>query len=191
MFPVSVASSRRTPDQKLEAIGVSRQRCSSGITDRDALRGGARHSTRAFFGVDLTSAGQRTSTARRTRAPIEAGAGRSSSSTRSGSPRRRRRGSRRDDGRGSRARTCRSTSTATTTSASPPRARRGRPAGRGYVQGTINGMGERAGNANLGEVALALRRVLRSRRICGSTRSGPSPSRCASCPATGSSVGSR
>jgi isopropylmalate/homocitrate/citramalate synthase len=30
-------------------------------------------------------------------------------------------------------------------------------AGASYVQGTINGMGERAGNANLGEVALALR----------------------------------
>jgi len=30
-------------------------------------------------------------------------------------------------------------------------------AGAAYVQGTINGMGERAGNANLGEVALALR----------------------------------
>jgi isopropylmalate/homocitrate/citramalate synthase len=30
-------------------------------------------------------------------------------------------------------------------------------AGAGYVQGTINGMGERAGNANLGEVALTLR----------------------------------
>ena len=30
-------------------------------------------------------------------------------------------------------------------------------AGAKYVQGTINGMGERAGNANLGEVALALR----------------------------------
>ena len=26
-----------------------------------------------------------------------------------------------------------------------------------YIHGTINGMGERAGNANLGEVALALR----------------------------------
>jgi isopropylmalate/homocitrate/citramalate synthase len=30
-------------------------------------------------------------------------------------------------------------------------------AGASYIQGTINGMGERAGNANLGEVALALR----------------------------------
>jgi len=30
-------------------------------------------------------------------------------------------------------------------------------AGAAYVQGTINGMGERAGNANLGEVALALK----------------------------------
>jgi isopropylmalate/homocitrate/citramalate synthase len=30
-------------------------------------------------------------------------------------------------------------------------------AGAAYIQGTINGMGERAGNANLGEVALALR----------------------------------
>jgi isopropylmalate/homocitrate/citramalate synthase len=30
-------------------------------------------------------------------------------------------------------------------------------AGASYVQGTINGMGERAGNANLGEVALALK----------------------------------
>jgi isopropylmalate/homocitrate/citramalate synthase len=30
-------------------------------------------------------------------------------------------------------------------------------AGAAYVQGTINGMGERAGNANLGEVALSLR----------------------------------
>jgi len=30
-------------------------------------------------------------------------------------------------------------------------------AGAAYVQGTINGMGERAGNANLGEVALTLR----------------------------------
>ena len=30
-------------------------------------------------------------------------------------------------------------------------------AGARYVQGTINGMGERAGNANLGEVALTLR----------------------------------
>jgi isopropylmalate/homocitrate/citramalate synthase len=30
-------------------------------------------------------------------------------------------------------------------------------AGAGWVQGTINGMGERAGNANLGEVALTLR----------------------------------
>ncbi len=30
-------------------------------------------------------------------------------------------------------------------------------AGAAYVQGTINGMGERAGNANLGELALALR----------------------------------
>jgi isopropylmalate/homocitrate/citramalate synthase len=30
-------------------------------------------------------------------------------------------------------------------------------AGASYVQGTINGMGERAGNANLGEVALTLR----------------------------------
>jgi len=30
-------------------------------------------------------------------------------------------------------------------------------AGAAWVQGTINGMGERAGNANLGEVALALR----------------------------------
>jgi isopropylmalate/homocitrate/citramalate synthase len=30
-------------------------------------------------------------------------------------------------------------------------------AGAGWVHGTINGMGERAGNANLGEVALALR----------------------------------
>lgn len=30
-------------------------------------------------------------------------------------------------------------------------------AGAAYIHGTINGMGERAGNANLGEVALALR----------------------------------
>src|SRR5213079_52337 len=30
-------------------------------------------------------------------------------------------------------------------------------AGAAYVHGTINGMGERAGNANLGEIALALR----------------------------------
>ena len=47
----------------------------------------------------------------------------------------------------------------------PQRLRRSRPrarsprsrAGAAYVHGTINGMGERAGNANLGEVALALR----------------------------------
>jgi isopropylmalate/homocitrate/citramalate synthase len=34
-------------------------------------------------------------------------------------------------------------------------------AGAAYVHGTINGMGERAGNANLGEVALALRALYR------------------------------
>ena len=57
-----------------------------------------------------------------------------------------------------RLRTSRFTFTATTTSAS----RRRRPSrrcapGATWIQGTINGMGERAGNADLAEVALALR----------------------------------
>ena len=57
-----------------------------------------------------------------------------------------------------RRRRCPCTSTATTTSASRPRARSPRCApGATWVHGTINGMGERAGNANLGEVALTLR----------------------------------
>ena len=65
-------------------------------------------------------------------------------------------------------------------------------AGAAYVQGTINGMGERAGNANLAEVALALRALygvesnLRLDRIRATSRSAS-----ASCPATRSSRGSR
>ena len=67
--------------------------------------------------------------------------------------------------------TCRCTSTATTTSGSPRRARSRRSApARRWVHGTINGMGERAGNANLGEVALdAARRSTASSRTSGST----------------------
>jgi len=52
-------------------------------------------------------------------------------------------------------------------------------AGAGWVHGTINGMGERAGNANLGEVALALRalygvesnlRLVKLREVSGRVR---------------------
>ena len=69
-----------------------------------------------------------------------------------------RRRARRPDRRVGRRRACPSTSTATTTSASRRRrAVAAVRAGATWVQGTINGMGERAGNANLGEVALALR----------------------------------
>ena len=51
-----------------------------------------------------------------------------------------------------------SISTGTTTSASPPRsAVAAVRAGATWVHGTVNGMGERAGNADLAEVALALR----------------------------------
>ena len=44
-------------------------------------------------------------------------------------------------------------------------------AGARWVHGTINGMGERAGNANLGEVALTLQRALR-RRVEPAPRTG-------------------
>ena len=55
-------------------------------------------------------------------------------------------------------RTCRSTFTVTTTSASPTAAALAAVrAGASWIQGTVNGMGERAGNANLPEIALALR----------------------------------
>ena len=65
-------------------------------------------------------------------------------------------------------------------------------AGARWVHGTINGMGERAGNANLGEVALALR-ALYGVEIEPAPRAdrARSPSACASCPATSSSRGSR
>ncbi len=64
-------------------------------------------------------------------------------------------------------------------------------AGAGWIQGTINGMGERAGNASLGEVALALRALYGVGRTCASTGSAPSRSACASSRATSSSRGSR
>ena len=65
-------------------------------------------------------------------------------------------------------------------------------AGATWVHGTINGMGERAGNANLGEVALDAARALR-RRVEPAARPHPCRSRraCASCRATSSSRGSR
>ena len=144
-------------DLKLEALGVSRETMLERITA--AMRFAAEHGIHAaFFGVDSTRA-EPDFYRRVYTSAVEAGAAR-------GRGRRHARdrlargggGARRVDRRARRAPACRCTSTATTTSGSRPRA----PsppcrAGATYVQGTINGMGERAGNANLGEVALALR----------------------------------
>ena len=64
-------------------------------------------------------------------------------------------------------------------------------AGARWVHGTINGMGERAGNANLGEVALTLRALYGVETNLRLDRPARSPSACASSPATSSSRGSR
>ena len=65
-------------------------------------------------------------------------------------------------------------------------------AGARWVHGTINGMGERAGNANLGRGrADAAARSTASSRTCASSASARSRSGCASCRATSSSRGSR
>ena len=83
---------------------------------------------------------------------------RSSSSTRSASPRRRQSPISSAAPSSGSARACRCTSTATTTSGSrPPRRSPPCAPAPSWIHGTINGMGERAGNANLGEVALTLR----------------------------------
>ena len=65
------------------------------------------------------------------------------------------------------------TGTATTTSGSRRQRRSPPQAGATWVQGTVNGMGERAGNADLIEVALALR------RCTGSHAARPEPGRSA------------
>ena len=142
-------------DLKLDAIGVSREKMLDRITS--AMRFAAEHGIHAaFFGVDSSRAAPDFYE----RGLLGGGRGR-----REGSRRRRHARDRlARGGRGARRRTpsssstCPCTSTATTTSASRPRAPLPRyvPARR-YVHGTINGMGERAGNANLGEVALTLR----------------------------------
>ena len=65
-------------------------------------------------------------------------------------------------------------------------------AGARWIHGTINGMGERAGNANLGEVALTLRALY---GVESNLRLDRDPRRvgrrCRSSPATRSSRGSR
>ena len=143
-------------DLKLDAIGVSREKMLDRITS--AMRFAAEHGIHAaFFGVDSTRAERDFYDAVYDDGGRGGRARRSSSSTRSAS-RRRRRSTELVGAHGRGSSTCPCTSTATTTSASrrrapsPPCAR-----ARRYVHGTINGMGERAGNANLGEVALTLR----------------------------------
>ena len=144
-------------DLKLDAIGVSREKMLDRITS--AMRFAAEHGIHAaFFGVDSTRAEPRLlppGVLERDRGRARR---RSSSSTRSASPRPRRSAS----------------SSASTVELAGPdvpvhfhghndfgvataSAVAAVRAGASYVQGTINGMGERAGNANLGEVALTLR----------------------------------
>ena len=64
-------------------------------------------------------------------------------------------------------------------------------AGATWVHGTINGMGERAGNANLGEVALTLRALYGVESNLRLDRIREVSARVRSCPATSSSRGSR
>ena len=143
-------------DLKLDAIGVSREKMLERITS--AMRFAAEHGIHAaFFGVDSTRA-EPDFYDRVYAAAVEAGARRSSSSTRSGSRRPRR--SRELVG-----------TTVELVGADVPVHFHGHNdfglatasavaavrAGATWVHGTINGMGERAGNANLGEVALTLR----------------------------------
>ena len=64
-------------------------------------------------------------------------------------------------------------------------------AGATWIQGTVNGMGERAGNANIPEIALGFAASTASRRICVSIGHGRSRSGCARCRATSSSRTSR
>ena len=140
-------------DLKLRAYGVERDEMLRRI--RSAVEGAAAAGvTVAYFGVDGTRADPEF-LARRTRPPQRRARARPSSSTRSGSrrPRPRRTWSRRcpawtglpvhwhghnDFG----------LATAAAVAAVQ--------AGASWVHGTISGMGERAGNANLAEVALAL-----------------------------------
>ena len=141
--------------RKLAALGVSRETCSSRIRNAVSFAAGAgdhgrvlrrrRHARRPRL---LRSA----STRRRSRQARR----RSSSSTRSGSPRPRRSRSSSEHARVARLDVPvhfhghNDFGLATAAAVAAVRA------GATWVQGTINGMGERAGNANLLEVALAL-----------------------------------
>ena len=189
--PASVIESPIS-DLKLNAIGVSREKMLERITS--AMRFAAEHGIHAaFFGVDSTRA-EPDFYERVYESAVEAGAkevvvvdtlGIASPEAvadlvgatvewvgagRAGALPRPQRLRARDGGRGR------------------GRARR-RDAG---CTGTINGMGERAGNANLGEVALDAARALR-RRVEPAARPDPRRlgARAASSPATRSSRGSR
>ena len=154
--PASVIESPIS-DLKLNAIGVDREKMLDRITS--AMRFAAGHGIlAAFFGVDSTRA-EPDFYERVYKSAVEAGAtrGRRRRHARHRVARRRSPTSSARPSSGS-GPTCRCTSTATTTSGSrpPPRSPPSARA-RTWIQGTINGMGERAGNANLGEVALTLR----------------------------------
>ena len=144
-------------DLKLEAIGVSREKMLGRITDCDALRRRARH-PRRLLRRRLDPRRARRSTSRCTAAPSRPGRRRWRLSTRSGiaSP---------EAVADLVGRTVEwvgpeipvhfhghnDFGLATAAAVAAVRA------GARWVHGTINGMGERAGNANLGEVALTLR----------------------------------
>ena len=144
-------------DLKLEAIGVSREKMLGPDHGCDALRRRARDPRGVLRRrLDPRAAGLlRAGLQERRRGGREGGCRRRHARDRLAGGGRR---PGRPNGRVGRAGRARCTSTGTTTSASRPAAAVAAVrAGARWVHGTINGMGERAGNANLGEVALTLR----------------------------------